>query len=426
MKKSWLLMLVAILCMAVLTGCGGPEDPTDKEILKGLQKKGFIDEEIDIDDVVITHKEDEEPAEGYHVYVKEIDMDDDKEQTDVTCILTITEEFVQKQQEVVIDFRVRDDKSWRCKEAEAEEDETVKLIANVPDSVIKEQMGWTGVTVDDRYFSMESDNVTWSVKEHKLDSEKMTDTVSFACNGEYGYKIYDFTISMVLKYNANSEYWSNEGVEVGDYTTTLTEEYQKMPTAEDVLTAMKDKGDYIYNRGYYYLNGEGITVSDFEIGETVPEDKQMYVDMAFLISDGIMTFTVDGSVYYYYDESNEIWQYRYMEDYEITAVSCDAIGTWYYTDGMTSYVLTITDTLYPDSTYLYAEVEVTFEDASTCKYTAYLYEYEGEGGDMTVYAQEWITEPTISYYMENFSGSIENGKFVGNYSWDDWQFEKQN
>ncbi len=424
MKKLLMLLFVAVLCVGMLTACGA-EPPTDNDIAKALQKEGFIDEDIDLDDVKITHEEVKEAEEGYCIYVEEVDMNDDKDRTKVECTLILTEGVVQTSLPLEIDFRVRDDDSWRCKEVERGE-ETVLLIGNIPDEDIEEQMDYTGVSVDDAYFSMYDENVTWKAKEHKLDGEGMTDTVTFECTGEYGYKKYDFTVEIEFEYYAGGNYWSYNSVEVVDSTVDFVDAYKDVPASDDVQAELEASDEYYYYRDYYYYS-EG-DIQNLQLGEISQDNRALYIPVTFTLADaGAMTLDLSATMYYYYDNEDG-WEFQYITDEDLLDLTCDAVGTWVYKTEERVYTMVIKDEMRDDSDYM--DVEITIEfllDGTSCKYRAYLYEYEGEGGYMTVYSDSWIEQPTTSsyVYMESFSGMLEGGRFVSNSSWSTWAFDRQ-
>lgn len=414
--KALLLGSVMVFALGMLTACGKVPEPTVDDVVEAL-----------VDEDVITK---EQKKEGkYEVKINDIDINDDQDKATVECEFTIQDGPISKTTEYEIKFKIRDDKeTWRVRSGKVEAGETKsELTEEISDDKAKELIAWDSFEVEDEYVSMDDENTTYEIKEHKLDKEAMTDTVTVEGTAKEGYLDITFTVKYTFSYSGN---WYLTTDEVTESSSEYVDGYEITDLkTEDFATMLADDGESFWVMGYYYnADSEDVTISDVVLGEIEYSGSYAYADVSFVVKEADVEFVMDSEVVLYFDTETSEWAFNYFNDYSLTSFKCGAIGTWKGTNNEDTVVITIDDTLVEDDDNLSASITITTPEGVTGTYDAYINEYEPGNLYMSIEDLDWTTEPSdTSLSKETFYGYYDEtiSTFKGAYSWDKWSFTKQ-
>ena len=415
MKKFKALMLGFVMLMAVgmFTACGDVPEPTEDDILDA-----FEDEEILTKDQI--------KNEEYELEIGDIEIDDDQEKATVECTLSITNGSVCYSTEFELKFKIKDDKeSWKFRKLEAGET-TEKLVAGISDEDLESYLSWSSFSIDGDYIYFDSSTTEYEIKEHKLDAEEKTDTITIEGTGQYGLKTYEFTLECVCQYEYG---WNSPSIEVVESDSEYVEGYEHEFTEEEVMETIQEYDSYIYVMGVdYYFTDSDMKVEGVEIGEVEFDEFYCTLNADATISKGDIKFTKMVEISYEFDTDSKEWELNWINWWDTTSFTCSAIGTWVGTVNGNSVTLTISEEFLEDYTCPKVLVEGITAEGEAYSYTAYVGSY-GVGEDsvayMEIWAYEWVTK-VDTVWMSSFEGYIgADGVFVPEYSWDEWSFTKQ-
>ncbi len=418
MKKFKTLLLGSLMVMtfSILTACGKVPEPTADDVIEAL-----------VDEDVITK---EQKKEGnFEVKINEVEINEDQDKATVECEFTIQDGPISKTTEYEIKFKIRDDnETWKVRKGKVEAGETKsELTEEITDEKVKELIAYDSFSAEDEYISLSDDTTTYEIKEHSLDKEAMTDTVTVEGVATEGYRVISFTVKYTFAYSG-SWYWSSDEVTESSAEFVDGYEIEELKT-EDFAQMLADDGESFWIMGYYYdADSEDVTISDVVLGEIEYNGRYAYADVTFVVKEADVELALDSEVVLYFDTDTSEWSFNYFNDYTLTSFKCGAIGTWKGTNNEDTVVITIKDTLVEDDDNLSASITITTPEGVTGTYDAYIYEYEPDNLYMSIEDLEWTTEPSdTSLYKETFYGYYDEtiSTFKGRYSWDKWSFTKE-
>ena len=416
MKKSkGLLVGMMLIVVAMLTACSNVPKPTEKDVLKALEKEGYIS---GIDN------------EECSVQMDEVEIDDDKEGATVECVVSYEEDLVRKSTEYKIKFKIRDDKeTWKVKKV-TERDTTYELIKGISNESLEDLLRWESYLIENNYINFDSSNTTYNVLNHELRCQEMIDVVTMEVNGKLGYKSAKVTVKYTLSYVCNGDqgYWNIQEKEIIGTETAFVEGYVVTLSEDRVLEDIISKKSYVYMLGTsYYLTDENVSFSNIKIGESVYDGYYMYVPVSLTATYDKVSFDIHCNLAYYFDTYDMKWYANGFMDISCDNFNSDIIGVWTGTSEGNQVVLTINKDWHAAHTsYLDVKVEVTTSTGIYYSYSAYLREYDPSSNYICIYGYSWIVEPTGYHYQDDFVGYCIDGEMSPYYSWDDFKLTKTN
>lgn len=444
--KTIVLTLVMVLAMAVLTGCG-VEEPTLEDVEEALADEGYLpeeDEDKDEDkkDEATTDEEGESSEDAskdedakdkveWSVKIDKCKLNDDKDKADVDATLTVKNAYTETTTEFEIEFKLRDNKSWKCRDVEKGDSET-KLIAGVPDDEIPALLEWQSVYIEDindsgNSVSLYGDEIeSITVDSHEEDLENMKDVVTVTIKGTEGFFEVEAKAKVTCVFFSSDfdNYWYVEEFEVADdYSVEYTDAYNFELTEDEITQMIIDDGDDVYFLSDYYYFDEG-DISELTY-EKVEPDGGYYLTMpvSFMLSYDKISMQVEADVEFYFNGSE--WELNWIYNATVTEWDSEIIGTWTGTVNDTDKVtIEVPDTLdeYGD---LYATVTIDSAEKGKFQYSMQLYYYPADG-EISTYFDEWIVQPADGdyYAYEDFDGVIGDGKWESDSSWYNFQLTK--
>ncbi|MGN0166217.1 MAG: hypothetical protein ACI39R_08545 [Lachnospiraceae bacterium] len=440
MKKIRYLLfaMLLVLSMAIFTACGKVDEPTQAEVEEVLRDKGYLpddedkdDENADSDD---TADEDlEKPVEEkaqWSVTIDECKINDDKDKAEVDCTLVIKEGAVQTTTEFEITFKIRDDKTWKCKKVE-EGDTEVTLVEGIPDDTAEELLKNSGYSSDEEGFYIYSDYISSvEITKHENDLKNMQDTVTATITGQSGYKEYEFEVEAVFyydRYDSWGQYWyiSEKTVQPG-VKSDYVESYMITISEDDMADFLvDDEYEYVYFAGDYYYYYE-CDISDINLGDyELDGSNWLTVPCTFTVEKGSVSLDIYAEVELYYNGSE--WTLDYITNEEISSWNSDGVGTWKGTDEDKGEVTMEIGSDVDYEGYPSGTVTVVSPTNGTYSYKIYLYDYDEDESYMATSFVEWITMPKDDdyYAYSSYDGYLSGNKLTPSYSWDKYEFTKQ-
>lgn len=439
MKKFRFLLLAMLLVfsMALFTGCG-VEEPTLEDVEEALRDEGYLPEDDDADkdsddedggsDNEDTDKKDNKTE--WEVTIDKCKLNDDKDKATVTATLKVTNGSVETSTEFKITFKIKDDKSWKCKEVEKGESES-KLVSGISDEEAEKIAKTCSYNIEegdiDAYVYGDSLS-SLTVGEHENDLENMKDVVKFTATGVDGFIEVEFEAEVTFYYSVSGEYWYASDVKVlSGAKVDFVDSYKFSADAKDVQAALEEEDDYCYFLGSYYYYNE-CELTDFEIEDVEPNGSSYYLEVpcSFTMTNGDVSMKITATVEYYYDGSG--WEYEYIYDETLESWESDIIGTWKGVDEGEGNVTIEIPADFDEDGYLFATVTVASTDNGTYSYTMKVYGYDPVTGEIDLSFGEWITMPKDgnTYGYTNYGGEISknDGVWRSTYSWDNYSFSK--
>ena len=413
--KGLFLGLTLLFAIGMLTACGKVPEPTERDVLKGLEKEGYISETQVDEDV-------------FSVQMKEVEIDDDKEGATVECVLSSDQEYVRVNTEYKIKFKIRDDKeSWKVRKV-TQNETTYELINSISDTDLENRLYWESIEIDGVYIYFYNDSTTYTVVDHEINAEAMTDVVTLEVTGSSSYKEVKATVKYTLRYDYSYGSWYTDAVEIVDTETSYVEGYEITLAEDRVIEDIIDEKDYVYMLGcYYYIDSDEITISNVRIGENQYNDSYMNVPVTITVSYEDVSFDVTYDLQYYFDSYDMEWEIYWLQITAYENFNSNFVGVWTGTSEDGQVTLTINDFFHEDYTdYLDVVVEITTDDGQTYSFSAYVNSYNPETGYIYIYDYDWIEEPTESYYREDFYGYIDETTFESDDYWYDFTLTKSN
>lgn len=415
--KGLFLCLTLLFTVAMLTACGKVPEPTEKDVLKALEKEDYLSEEVIDNDLC-------------SVEMKEVEIDDDKEGATVKCIVSVDGDYVRTNTEYKIKFKIKDDKeSWKVKKV-TQDEVTYELIKGMDDEKLSDFLYWDTLNIDGSYIYYYNDSTTLSIVEHEINGEEMTDVVTVEVTGVSGYETITATVKYNLRYEYSygSGYWYNQETEVVEYSTEYVDGYEIAFTEDRIVEDIIYKRNYVYALGsYYYLTDEEVTVSNVTIGDNDYSDSWLYVPVTINVAYKDFSFDVNYTLTYYFDSYDMEWEIYYLSIEGYSNYAGYFVGVWKGTSDDGQVVLTIGNApheYYDDA--IDVVIEITTSTGVVYKYSAYLDVYYPESGAMVIYDYDWIDAPSgSSYYREDFDGYIEDGAFISDDYWYDFTLYKE-
>lgn len=417
MKSSKrLFFYLTLFAVAMLTACGKVPEPEEKDVLKALEKEGYVtDTQVDDDE--------------FSVQMNEVEIDDDKESSTVECVVSREDEFVRINTEYKIKFKIRDDKeSWRVKKV-TQNETTYELINPISDESLESVLSGYSFEAEGSYIYFYDENTTYTVIDHELRSDEMTDVVTIEVNGRTGYKNVTATIKYTLYYDYYGYgygYWTSQDREIIELETTYVDGYEVTLSEERVVEDLTKKNSSLYMLGcYYYLTDESVTISNVRIGENEYDEYYMYVPVSITVNCENSSFDVNYKMEYYFDSYDVEWECRRSTVVEYANYNGEIIGVWSGTSDDGQVVLTINNSFHAEKTsYLDVIVNVTTSTNEVYSYSAYVYSYNPVSGALDIRGYDWIEKPTGSYYKESFDGYCLDGVFESDDYWYDFTLTK--
>lgn len=413
-----LFFYLTLLVIATLTACGKVPEPEEKDVLKALEKEGYLTEEqVDNDEC--------------SVQIDEVDMDDDKESCTVECVVSVEDEYVSTNTEYKIKFKIRDDKeSWKVKKV-TQKETSYELVKSITDDDLDSFLDGESFEADGSYVYFYDEDTEYTVKDHELRGDEMIDIVTVEVSGNAGFKNVIATVKYTLYYEYygyDYGYWYSEEREILDVETTYSEEYEISLSEERVIENIIDSNSYVYMSGYYYyLNDKDVKLSNVKIGEQEYDDYYMYVPVTVTVSHKDTSFDVNYNIEYYFDTYDMEWECNYCNVLGYENYSGGIVGVWKGTSDDGQVELTINNFFHEEmSSCLAATVKVTTTTNEVYSYSSYVYYYDPSTGALDVQGFEWITEPKGNYYKEAFNGFCKDGEFKSDDYWYDFTLKKQN
>lgn len=443
MKKVRILLLsmLIVLSMAFFTGCG-VEDPTVADVEKALKDEGYIpdgdeEEKEDEDDGSASASDDsdsEDDAERkdaekkYSVAIDKCKINDDKDKATVDATLTVTDEYLETKSEFEIVFKLRDDKTWRCKSVELEDSDSA-LKAGIPDDKAVE-------LTEDWYFSVSNGEIyvsgddIKSVKagKHETDLEDLKDVVTMTVSAVDGLMEVEFDVEMTFECSLYEEgaswYVSDEKVNEDSLKVEYVESYTFAPSEDEVVIAIQED-DYIYVLGSYYYYSQG-EITNMSIDTSVQPEGSYYhaapCTWTFTCGDVVMNISADVEFYY----NGEAWEFDYVYNDTVTAWQSPLSGKWGGTHEGVGKVTIEIPTELNESEDLLATVTVASTENGTYSWIAEIYSYNLDSDSVSMSFQEWVVLPKDNDYYgyKNYSGYIVDKTWTSNSSWDKYTFTK--
>lgn len=405
--KVLAVSLVLIFAIGCLTACGKVEKPTKNDVIDALIDEKYLTEE-------------ETDVERFGVSIEKNKLNGDEDRATVECVVTTPNGSLNKKTTYKVTFKLRDDKSWKCREVEKVSTKE-ELAAGITDEDAKEILAYQRILAGENNVYFSNEKTVYEIGSHETDLEAKTDKVTVTGSTETAYKTIKFEVVFTFTY---SSYWNVTSSEVVSFSEDYIESYKLEPTAEQVIADLKGKDlSLTILDTRYYFTSAGVNVSDIKVEKSQLDRNTGYVPVTFTINMSDVAATVEAKLYYYY--SNSVWAFRSISEWKLVSYKCNAIGKWVGTDGDNKVTITITDEIY-NSRYLKAEVTGVAANGDEYKYSAYIDEYEPDNSYMSVQAETWVQRPaTADVDMETYNGYYASNKFTPSYSWNKWSFEKQ-
>ena len=402
MKKRLFYGATLLFLIASLTACGKVPEPTEKDVLKALEKEGYLSEEQVDNDLC-------------SVEMEEIEIDDDKEGSTVECIVSVEEEYVRRSTEYKIKFKIRDDKeSWRVRKV-TENETTYELANPITEDGLEDVLYWESISFENGTIYFYNDTTTYTVTSHEVRGTDMVDVVTLEVSGVSGYKTLTATVQYTLKYSYSydSGYWSIESKEVVNSSVSYVDGYEVTLTEERVVEDILSKKYYIVVLDYYYyLDDKETIISNVVIGDYEYYDNYLYVPVTMNVATEGVSFDVTYKLTYYLNSYDFEWSISGVSVIGYANFDAGIVGTWMGTSDDGAVVLTVNNFFHEDYTSnLDVVVQVTTSNGQIFSYSAYVDTYNPDSNYLVIYGYEWITQPDGNYYKETFKGYIENGEY---------------
>lgn len=441
MKKFRFLLLamLLVLSMAFFTGCGVKE-PTLEDVEEALRDEGYLPEDDDDSDKDSDEDSDEGSADAekdknkddWEVTIDKCKLNDDKDKATVTATLKVTNEFVETSTEFKITFKIKDDKSWKCKEIEKGDSES-KLISGVPDETAEKLIKNKSFNIEEGDISVyiyDEKLTSLTLGEHKNDLENMKDVVTISGTGVDGFLEIEFSAEVTFSFDSYDNSWFVSDTKVlSGAKVDFVDSYKFSLSASDIQSDILDDDEYCYFMGAYYYYNE-CEISDFEVEDVEPNGTSYYLEVpcTFTVKNGDVALTISAAVEYYYNGT--AWEYEYIYDETLVSWESDIIGTWKGVHEGEGNVTIDIPAEFDEDGYLFATVTVASTENGTYSFTSKVYGYDPETGEIDLSFGEWITMPKDgnTYGYTNYSGEIskDDGVWRSSYSWDTYSFSKQN
>lgn len=454
MKKFRFLVLamLLVLSMALFTGCSKVKEPTLEEVEEALRDEGYLpedEEDSDKDDEDADKDEessDEESTEDesaeeeskkedkveWSVTIDKNKLNDDKDKATVDCTLTVKDGSMETTTEFEVEFKLRDDKTWKCRDVEQGDSET-KLVEGISDDLATKLLEETSFSIDAEDAYLYSEDVTSiTLGEHENDLENMQDVVTVTVTGESGVRMFEFDVKVTFYYDQYDEWgdgWYISNKEVLDGAKVdYAEGYQLDASPENVIKMItaEDAYESVYFLGTYYdFYSEDVEITDMEVGDyELDGSSWIEIPCSWTVKSGDVTLEMEADLEFYFD--GESWAYDWMYNDVVTSWSSDIIGTWKGVDeDYGNVTIEIPNELNEDGD-LFATVTIATAENGTYSYYADVYDYYAADGSIDLYFEEWITMPKDGdeYAYVNYDGTIVDGVWTGSYSWDNYEFTK--
>ncbi len=397
--KALVLGLTMVCAVGMFAACGKVPEVTEDDVLDALEEEGIINEDMD--------------EEDYSVEIDETDVNEDGDRADVTCTLTVTSGYMKYETEYELKFKIRDDKeSWKYRDKYEVKDTKESLAKGIDEDDIEDELSWESIEVDGKYLYFEDEITDYEVTEQKTDLEEKEDVLTIEGEAECGFSEYTFTAELTFVYDYG---WYLNEKEVTDYEVSYIDGYEVEFDANSIADELKDNGAYVYALGAYYYFSDADSVN-ITVNDTEFDGYYANVDATAELTFNGTVITTDYDIEYYFDEYDVEWS---LNDYyyDEATVTSDVFGTYTGTNSEgETWTLTIKDE-FNDWDYYAAEISVQSPTDGNYSYTAYLSGYNAKDGEITIYSDEWIVEPSADSwaYMESLYGYILDGKYT-----DDW------
>ncbi len=397
-KNRGLFWGVILFVAAMLTACGSVPEPTKEDVLKALEKEGYITEEsIDNEEVL--------------VQMNEVKINDDKDGASVECVVTSEADVVRVNTEYKIRFEIEDDKeSWKVKKASIR-NRTYELINPIPEDDLSYLLRGKSFSTDKGYIYYDDSSTSYMVVNHEIQSAAMLDIVYVQVSGKCGlYNVYA-TVKYTLSYNATGKNWSIKTTGVRDVAKSFVDGYKVTLSGERVVEDLLNRNSYVHvANAYYYLNDSNTIISDVEVGEPVYHEYNMRVPASMTVSTENVSFRVYYELGYYFDTYDYQWDISYANVKKVEDFNNEITGVWSGRVNDDQVVITINNyTHYDKEAYLDVIVEITLSTGESYRYSAYVYEYDKDWGFLWIYKYGAIEDMPENAYITSFDGRVADG-----------------
>ena len=413
-KNKGLFWGLTLFVATMFTACGNVPEPTQEDVIKALEKEGYVTESG------VNNNE-------YSIQMNEVKIDDEQEEATVECVVSYEAETVRICTVYKIKFQIKDDKeSWKVKRVSSKE-RTYELINSISnDDLEKLLLGKSiGTNDGDLYFS--NSDTTYTIINHEINAEEMTDVVTLNVSGRGNYKNIKATVEYTLCYDGVKANWQIQESQIIDMETTFVDGYEIEISEERALRDLTSWQHYINVFGsVYFWADEYIAITDVELGEKVYDGYRMTVPVTVTANCEGVSFDAHYNLIYYFDDYDE-WVVNGAEVIKLSDFKGDIIGVWAGRYGNDQMVVTINDFCHTTEIFCVdVIVEVTLSTGENYKYSSYVYRYEHDSGFISIRPYDIIGIAPEGSYMNVMEGYCINGVFTPYTGYDEFYLTKIN
>ena len=413
-KNRGLFWGVILFVATMLTACGSVPEPTQEDVLKALEKEGYITEEsIDNEEVL--------------VQMNEVKINDDKDGASVECVVTSETDVVRVNTEYKIRFEIKDDKeSWKVKKVSTRK-RTYELNNPIPEADLTNLLRWESVSTEDGYIYFDDSHTTYTVVNHEIQSAEMLDVVTVEVNGRLNLNNIKATVKYTVSYDAATKNWKIKDEELVSTEKSFVEGYIVELSGDRVLGDIISRSEYVHVAGtYYLLTDDNTTVSNIRIGEPVYDGFGMTVPASITVTAGSVSFDVHYVLDYYFDTYESQWEISWVNAVKFENFNTDVTGVWLGRIDNDQVVIRINNYSHESMTAcLDVVIEITLAaTGESYHYSAYVYEYVASSGALWIRSYEAIGVTPDNAYVASFDGYAVDGVYTPYSMWDDFYLEK--
>lgn len=321
-KKIVLLFTTACLC-AGLTACGNPLNDLPEATGENIYDAGEETTGNEFADDIIDKLMDEGVLLGDQIVsfvVNDRDDDEDsKERSELSVEITTESDTMEYVYYYVVDCKYSDDRGWRIKEYELNEDEesTVSARTNVTeDDFVAAMERISSVYFGSTYVYFEDGEFTdITFRNEKIvpgiigdyNNEYPTEnlTVTFTLQSDFCY----FTRDIDMEYSYYNDQWNMTNWELSeDYTTELTAETLEALSDERMLADLAEKSIYVRTGD---INVTDDLIDSYTFGDYSFSGNTCYRDVEITLK-GSDIYTINVSASYTYKYTDSGWELSYV------------------------------------------------------------------------------------------------------------------